>query len=59
MHRVEMVTLPEFDRALALAKRLGFRREGVMRERNLERGRRLDTVMLAVLREEWQSRGRP
>ena len=55
MHRVEMTTLPQFDRVLALADRLGFRQEGVMRERNLERGVRLDVVMLAVLQEEWVS----
>jgi RimJ/RimL family protein N-acetyltransferase len=55
MHRVEMTTLPELDRVLALAERLGFRQEGVMRERNLERGARLDVVMLAILQEEWVS----
>ena len=55
MHRVEMTTLPQFDRVLALAERLGFRQEGVMRERNLERGVRLDVVMLAVLQDEWPS----
>lgn len=57
MHRVEMVTvpsLPHIERVLALAERLGFQREGVMRERNFERGERLDTVMLAVLRAEWK-----
>jgi RimJ/RimL family protein N-acetyltransferase len=53
MHRVEMTTLPQFDRVLALAERLGFRQEGVMRERNLERGVRLDVVMLGVLQAEW------
>jgi RimJ/RimL family protein N-acetyltransferase len=53
MHRVEMTTLTDADRVLALADRLGFRREGVMRERNLERGRRLDIVMYAALQEEW------
>ena len=57
MHRVEMTTLPELDRALALADRLGFRREGIMRERNFERGRRLDVVMLGLLREDWERRG--
>jgi RimJ/RimL family protein N-acetyltransferase len=55
MHRVEMTTLTGADRVLALADRLGFHREGVMRERNLERGRRLDIVMYAVLQEEWPS----
>ena len=55
MHRVEMTTLPQFDRVLALADRLGFRQEGVMRERNLERGVRLDVLMLAVLHHEWAS----
>lgn len=58
LHRVEMITLPELPHIAAvraLAARLGFREEGVMRERNLERGRRLDTMMLAVLRDEWSS----
>jgi ribosomal-protein-serine acetyltransferase len=56
LHRVEMITLPalpSIDRVLALAARLGFREEGLMRERNFERGRRYDTLMLGVLRDEW------
>ncbi len=55
MHRVEMITmtaLPHCERVVALAERLGFRPEGVMRERNFERGRRLDALMLAVLRDD-------
>jgi len=55
LHRIEMVTLPAlpgFARVLALAKRLGFRQEGVMRERNYERGVRRDTMMLARLRDD-------
>lgn len=53
MYRVEMTTLPSLVAVLAIAKRLGFRQEGVMRERDLENGERLDVVMLAVLQDEW------
>ena len=56
VYRVEMFTavaLPHEPDVVALAERLGFRREGIQRGRNLERGRRLDTIMLAVLRPEW------
>lgn len=55
LHRIEMITmtaLPHAADVVALAERLGFRREGVMRARNFERGRRLDALMLAVLRDE-------
>jgi RimJ/RimL family protein N-acetyltransferase len=55
MHRVEMTTLPSLVAVLAIAKRLGFREEGVMRERDLENGERLDVVMLGILQEEWSS----
>jgi RimJ/RimL family protein N-acetyltransferase len=51
--RVEMTTTPDNAATLALAARLGFTREGTMRARNIERGERVDVVMLAVLREEW------
>ncbi len=56
-HRIEMVTmpaLPAIDRVRALARRLGFREEGVLRQRNLERGQRRDALMLAVLKHEWE-----
>ena len=52
--RVEMTTTPDNAATLGLAASLGFRREGTMRARNVERGVRVDVVMLAVLREEWQ-----
>jgi RimJ/RimL family protein N-acetyltransferase len=41
----------------ALARRLGFTREGVLRKRNVERGRRVDVVWFGVLREEWPHTG--
>jgi RimJ/RimL family protein N-acetyltransferase len=36
--------------------RLGFTREGLLRSRNLERGRRVDVVWFGILRDEWASR---
>lgn len=62
LHRVEMVTAPGLvhePNVIALAERLGFRREGLLRERNFERGRRLDVIMLAVLRDDWEFPPRP
>ncbi len=50
--RIEMTTLPDNDGALALGRKLGFEREGLLRQRNFERGKQVDIVMLAVLRGE-------
>jgi ribosomal-protein-alanine N-acetyltransferase len=52
--RIEMTTTPDNEAVHALARRLGFTREGVMRKRNLERGARVDVVWFGVLREEWR-----
>jgi RimJ/RimL family protein N-acetyltransferase len=51
--RVEMTTTPDNAAVDALAARLGFTREGVLRKRNVERGQRVDVVWYGVLREEW------
>jgi RimJ/RimL family protein N-acetyltransferase len=51
--RVEMTTTPDNAAVAALAERLGFVREGVLRQRNVERGRRVDVVWFGVLVEEW------
>lgn len=51
--RIELTTTPDNAAALALAEGVGFAREGVMRLRNVERGRRVDVVMLSLLREQW------
>jgi RimJ/RimL family protein N-acetyltransferase len=47
--RVEMTTTPDNERVFALAERLGFSHEGVLRARNLERGRRVDVVFFGLL----------
>jgi len=54
--RVEMTTTPDNEAVVALARRLGFEREGVLRKRNVERGQRVDVVWFGVLREEWRPR---
>jgi RimJ/RimL family protein N-acetyltransferase len=51
--RVEMTTTPDNRVVPALARRLGFTREGLLRARNIERGQRVDVVWFGLLREEW------
>ncbi len=50
LERLEITTTPDNGPARALASALGFTEEGVMIARNLERGRRVDVVILARLR---------
>ncbi len=54
--RIEMTTIPENEQLPRLADRLGFAREGVLRSRNLERGRRVDIIFYGLLRDEWTRR---
>ncbi|HEX3691652.1 MAG TPA: GNAT family protein [Solirubrobacteraceae bacterium] len=51
--RMEMTTTPDNPAVPALARRLSFTQEGVLRARNVERGRRVDIVWFGLLREEW------
>ena len=57
MHRVWLSADPENTRSCAVADRLGFRREGVHREDMLMDGRFRDTVIYAVLEDEWPTDG--
>ena len=50
LERIEITTTPDNAAARALAASLGFSQEGVMIGRNLERGRRVDVMILARLR---------
>ena len=50
LDRIEITTTVDNVPARALARSLGFREEGVMVARNLERGRRVDVVLAARLR---------
>jgi len=59
LERVEMTTIPDNKQLPRLAARLGFVHEGVLRARNLERGRRVDIIFYGMLRSEWAGqRGR-
>jgi ribosomal-protein-alanine N-acetyltransferase len=53
VRRLELTTTPDNTGALALAESLGFTREGVLRQRVVERGRAVDIVWFGLLREEW------
>jgi ribosomal-protein-alanine N-acetyltransferase len=53
LRRLELTTTPDNAGALALAQSLGFTREGVLRQRTVERGRAVDIVWFGLLREEW------
>jgi RimJ/RimL family protein N-acetyltransferase len=50
LYRLEITTTTDNEAAKALATSLGFAEEGVMRARNLERGRRVDVVLYSRLR---------
>jgi ribosomal-protein-alanine N-acetyltransferase len=49
LNRIEMTTLPDNAASLALAQKIGFTREGLLRGRNFERGKHVDIVMLGLL----------
>jgi ribosomal-protein-alanine N-acetyltransferase len=54
LDRMELTTTPDNGPTRALALKLGFTEEGTMRARNFERGRRVDVMMFAVLKDEWR-----
>ena len=57
LHRIEADVDPRNERSLRLLERLGFRREGHLRERYYIDGERQDAVMMGLLRTEWTPRG--
>jgi RimJ/RimL family protein N-acetyltransferase len=54
LHRVEADVDPRNERSLRLLERLGFRREGYLRERYYINGERQDAVVMGLLRSEWR-----
>jgi [ribosomal protein S5]-alanine N-acetyltransferase len=55
LHRIEADVDPRNARSLALLERLGFRREGCLRERYQVNGEVQDAVLLGLLRSEWNT----
>ena len=56
LHRIEADVDPRNERSLRLLERLGFRREGHLRERYYINGERQDALMMGLLRSEWKPR---
>lgn len=54
LHRIEADVDPRNERSIRLLEGMGFRREGILRERYLVSGERQDALMLGLLRREWE-----
>jgi RimJ/RimL family protein N-acetyltransferase len=55
LRRLEADVDPRNERSLHALEALGFRREGLLRERWLVEGEIQDSVLLGLLRSEWQA----
>jgi RimJ/RimL family protein N-acetyltransferase len=55
LHRIEADVDPRNERSLRLLDRLGFHREGHLRERYFINGERQDAVMMGLLRADWKA----
>jgi ribosomal-protein-alanine N-acetyltransferase len=55
LHRITAAIGPENPASQAVVKRLGFSREGVLREHVFTNGAWRDSVLFSLLRHEWQS----
>jgi RimJ/RimL family protein N-acetyltransferase len=56
LHRIYLTVFPENQRGLRCYEKCGLRREGLLREAYLKRGRWRDAVLMAILRSEWEAR---
>jgi RimJ/RimL family protein N-acetyltransferase len=55
LHRIHLDTDARNLRAIRCYEKCGFRHEGVLRKARLKRGIWADTVLMAILREEWEA----
>ena len=54
LNRVEALVDPRNEASLGLLRKLGFVREGVLREYEYEKGAFIDLIMMSLLRKEWR-----
>lgn len=57
LNRIELLAMPRNRRSIRLAKKLGFVKEGTLREHGFdEKGRRTDDTLFSLLKKDWMSR---
>jgi ribosomal-protein-alanine N-acetyltransferase len=56
LNRIQALIDSKNARSMKLVRRLGFRKEGVLRQRSYFKGRFLDDVMFSLLKTEWKKR---
>jgi RimJ/RimL family protein N-acetyltransferase len=54
LNRVWLHVVADNERGIRAYERVGFKREGILRQEHFRDGRYLDTVTMAILREEWK-----
>jgi ribosomal-protein-alanine N-acetyltransferase len=57
LNRIQVMIPTHNQRSMRLVQRLGFSKEGVLRERSAFRGQPVDDVCFSLLRREWNSTG--
>jgi RimJ/RimL family protein N-acetyltransferase len=55
LHRVWLRVHEDNERGIKAYGKVGFKREGVLRQHKYREGRYLDVVVMGILREEWQT----
>jgi RimJ/RimL family protein N-acetyltransferase len=56
MHRVWLHVYEYNERGIRAYERVGFQREGLLRQDRYHEGRYWDTIVMGILREEWEAR---
>jgi RimJ/RimL family protein N-acetyltransferase len=56
LQRIELLVLPDNQRAIRCYEKAGFAREGVLRRYTYTRGAMQDMIIMSVLHEEWSRR---